>query len=500
MKHIHFIGICGVGMSALAILWKKKGWKVTGSDSGFYPPVSTHLQENGIDFYAGWHPDKMCQSVSGGGAPDLVVVGNVAGSANPEWVYVQEHGIPHVSYPELIAQNLVRKNSIVCAGTWGKTSTTALLAYILKSADYKPAYMFGGLSLSLPYAADDEGGEWSALEGDEYKTGKDNPEAKFFSYKPTCLLLTGLAWDHFDMYPKEELYYAAFTKLLGGMPANGLVVACADDKNIERVLGAAKCKIVKYGAGLFDYRYGNVVMNKNGIQLKISHDGAEYDINSPLLGDYMAENICGAFAMANEIGVPVEKIAEAIAGFKGIKRRLEKRGVTAQGAPVYDDIAHSPVKAKSALATLRKIYDCHCEAKDRSNPASNSEGSPRSQDSLAMTCPKIFAVFEPNTGNRQMTAAPSYDNCFASADEVIVPRLTKIKIDEKTKDAVMDGAKLAEVISGTHSAVKLMADDNELIRYLKTAAGPDDAIVFLGSHGFRGMIENLTEAVISPHQ
>jgi UDP-N-acetylmuramate: L-alanyl-gamma-D-glutamyl-meso-diaminopimelate ligase len=507
MKHIHFIGICGVGMSALAILWKKKApaasggtsWKVTGSDSGFYPPVSTHLEQNKIDYYPGWHPENIGSNQKDpsaassvlyqddknspfGHRPDLVVVGNVAASENPEWLYVQKNKIPYVSYPELIAQNLVRKNSIVCAGTWGKTSTTALLAYILKTAGYKPAYMFGGLPArseakaglhldQMPNAADDEGGDWSVLEGDEYKTGKDNPEAKFFSYKPTHLLLTGLAWDHFDMYPTEESYYDAFTRLLGAMPQTGLVVACADDKNIERVLGAAKCKILKYGAGLFDYQYGNVAMNKNGIQLKISYDGAEYDIYSPLLGGYMAENICGAFAMASEIGVPVEKIADAIAGFKGIKRRLEKRGVTAQGAPVYDDIAHSPVKAISALSTLRAIY-----------------------------AGKIFAVFEPNTGNRQMTAAPSYDNCFTAADEVIIPRLTKIKIDEKTKDAVMDGAKLAEIIARTHSAVKLMADDDELIRYLKTAAGPDDAIVFLGSHGFRGMIENLTETVISPRQ
>lgn len=466
MKHIHFIGICGVGMSALAILWKKKGWKVTGSDVGFYPPISTHLEQNQIDFYAGWHPEKMS-------TPDLVVVGNVAGSTNPEWVYVREHNIPYVSYPELIAQNLVRENSIVCAGTWGKTSTTALVAYILKIANYKPAYMFGGLPVrseakaglhpdQIPQAADDEGGDWSVLEGDEYKTGKDHPEAKFFSYKPTHLLLTGLAWDHFDMYPTEESYYDAFTKLLNGLPADGLVVACADGKNIERVLGAAKCSIVTYGAGDSDYQYGNVSLNKNGIQLKINHAGAGHQINSPMLGTYMAENICGAFAMANEAGVPIEKIIKAIGEFGGIKRRLEKRGLTKNGATVYDDIAHSPVKAKSVLETLRNIYSG-----------------------------KIYAIFEPNTGNRQLSAVTSYDNCFAAADEVVIPRLTKVKIDEKTKDAVMDDAELTKVIAKTHAKTHLIADDEKLIEYLKTAAGPDDAIVFLGSHGFRGMIDKL---------
>lgn len=455
MKHIHFIGICGVGMSALAILWKKKGWKVTGSDAGFYPPVSTHLEENKIDFYPGWHPEKM-------GAPDLVVVGNVASSENPEWISVQKNNIPYVSYPELIARELVRKNSIVCAGTWGKTSTTALLSFILKQADMNPTYMFGGLSGSLPYAADDLGGEWSLLEGDEYKTGKENSEAKFFSYKPTHLLLTGLAWDHFDMYPTEDSYYDAFSRLLRMMPDNGIIIACKDDNNIAKIINSTKTKIIFYGKDGADYNFNNLQMDKNGIRFKISHLNNEYEIYSPLIGKYMAENICGAFAMAMEIGVPAEKIISAISEFRGIKRRLEKHGQTINSADVYDDIAHSPTKAKSVLATLRQIYTG-----------------------------KIFAVFEPNTGNRQPASGPSYDNCFADAAEVVIPRLTKIKINQESDSDVFDGPRLAEVITKTHNKVKLIEDDEELVRYLKTAAGPDDVVIFLGSHGFRGMIDKL---------
>ncbi len=462
MKHIHFIGICGVGMSALAILWKKRGWRVTGSDAGFYPPVSTHLENNRIDFYAGWHPEKMCQSASGGGAPDLVVVGNVAGSENTEWLFVQENNIPYVSYPELIAQNLIKENSIVCAGTWGKTSTTALLAHILITAELKPAYMFGGLSQSLPYAADDLGGRWSVLEGDEYKTGKNHPEAKFFSYKPKFLLLTGLEWDHFDMYPTEELYYGAFKKLMRLLPEGGLVVACADNKNIDRVLSETTSKIVRYGTTDADYIFNNIIGDKNGISFSIYHEGENYKIKSPMLGNYMAENICGAFAMASEIGIDKNLIISAIGSFGGIKRRLEKRGKTTSGATIFDDIAHSPVKARSVLQTLKNIFTG-----------------------------KIITVFEPNTGNRQMSSVPSYDNSFFNADIVIIPRLTKIKIDKDATDAVMDGEMLKTTITRTHKAVELIDNDEQLVEYLKTAAGPEDAIVFLGSHGFRGMIEKL---------
>lgn len=446
-------------MSALAILWKKKGWKVTGSDAGFYPPISTHLEQNNIDFYAGWHPEKMTAE----GDPDLVVVGNVAGSENPEWQYVQNNDIEHVSYPELIARELVKKNSIVCAGTWGKTSTTALLAFVLKKAGLKPAYMFGGLATGLPNSADDDGGDWSVLEGDEYKTGKDNPEAKFFSYKPTHLLLTGLAWDHFDMYPTEESYYKAFDKLLANMPEDGIVVACENNQNIKRVIESAKCEIIKYGTGEnCEYNYSDVQMNKNGIQLKIKSNGIEYNIDSPMLGEYMAENICAVFAMAREINIPENIIIEAIREFGGIKRRLEKRGATNTGADIFDDIAHSPTKAKSALSAIKKIY------------AGN-----------------VIAVFEPNTGNRQISSAPSYDSAFEDADEIIIPRLTKIKINEQTKDEVMDENKLAEIIGQTHDNVTVKENDDELVEYLKQKTTASDAIVFLGSHGFRGMIEHL---------
>lgn len=471
MKHIHFIGICGVTMSALAILWKQKGWKVTGSDVGFYPPISTHLQEHKIEFYPGWHPEKI-------GKPDLVVVGNVAGSENPEWMKVRDEKIPYLSYPELIAQNLIRKNSIVCAGTYGKTSTAALLSWILTEADFKPAYMFGGLCINPFLSADDmvglpcqsprgaKEGEWSVMEGDEYKTSRDNLRAKFFSYKPNHLLLTGLSWDHLDIYPTEKSYFEAFEKLLAMIPSTGIIVACADDKNIKKLLTKSDllAPLTTYGkTNGVDYFYGNILMNKNGIQFEIKHAyaGETYKIKSPMLGEYMAENICGVFAMAKEIGIQPKLIIKAIAEFKGIKRRLEKRGEI-NGAFIFDDIAHSPIKAKSALSTLKKIFTG-----------------------------KIYAIFEPNTGNRQANAAPHYDGAFSAADEVVIPRLTKIKIDAEIKNAVLDGAGLAEIISRTHKTVKYMENDEELINYLKEKLSPNDAVIFLGSHGFRNMIETL---------
>ena len=470
MKHIHFIGICGVGMGALAVLWHKKGWKVTGSDAGFYPPISTHLTKHNINYYAGWHPEKIgalppsLNLPLGQGEtarPDLVVVGNVAGSQNPELKYVLDNNIPNLSYPELIEQNLIKTNSIVCAGTFGKTSTTALLAKIFIDAKFNPAYMFGAVASDLDMSADDLGGEWSIVEGDEYKTGRTDLKAKFFHYHPTHLLLTSATWDHADVYPTEKLYLETFQKIITQLPKNGLLVASEKVINIQS-LGViqSSCPIITYGPAVEnDYQYFDVTPTKNGLTFKIKNKTETYNLKSEILGTYMADNICGAFALAHTVGIDSKTIIASIKNAGGVKRRLEKRGTTTiTNATVFDDIAHSPAKAQAVLSTLRQIYDG-----------------------------KIFAVYEPNTGNRQPESAPAYDNAFADASEVIIPRLTKIKSDNKSKH--WDGNELACVISSTKPATQYIADDEKLVNYLLKNAGPNDVIVFLGSHGWRGMIE-----------
>jgi UDP-N-acetylmuramate: L-alanyl-gamma-D-glutamyl-meso-diaminopimelate ligase len=456
-KHIHFIGICGVAMSALAILWHKKGWRVTGSDVGFYPPVSTHLEKNNIAFYPGWHPEKM-------GTPDLVVVGNVASSENPELQFVLENNIPHLSYPELIAQNLIKQNSIVCAGTYGKTSSTTLLTLLLKNAGLDPAYMIGGLSVDLEdNAGNPEQTEWSIIEGDEYKTSRDNPRAKFFSYKPTHLLLTSVNWDHADVYKTEGDYFQAFNDLINLIPQNGKIVACLDNPNVKKLLSSPRSNLITYGQNSdADYYYYDIKESTNGLHFKIDHQGQTYTLESPVLGAYMAENMCGAFAMAHSVGVDPKNIIQTFQNFHGLKRRLEKRGIV-NGAEVFDDIAHSPTKAQSVLKTLRQIYSG-----------------------------KIYAIFEPNIGNRKEAALPAYAHAFDEADEIIIPRLTKLKINlNDPTDRNIEGAELVMTISKTHPHTSYIDNDHQLITYLKQKVTSGDVIIFMGSHGFRGMIEHL---------
>lgn len=460
MKHIHFIGICGVAMSALAIAFQKKGYRVTGSDAGFYPPVSTNLEKNNIEFYPGWHVEKMTKN----GTPDLVIVGNVANSTNPEFLFVKENKIPYLSYPEAIAEYFLGKNSLVCAGTYGKTTTSALLSWILTNAGMNPSYMFGGITVrDTDSASISDEREWSVLEGDEYKTSGWDKRPKFALYHPTHLLLTSVSWDHADIYPTEKDYIHTFKDLVASVPTTGMIVGCLEGKNIPKVLSACKARMIIYGKNHeADYCYGDVQSNKKGIVFDIVHKHKTYHVKSSILGEFNAQNITGCFAMAHQLGIDTKIILKSITTFKGLKRRLERR--LEGNITVIDDIAHSPTKAHSTLATLKKIY----------------KG-------------KIVVVFEPNTGNRKTQAIPQYKNAFQYADEVIVPRLTKIKHDPQEKDIPLEGKELAEIISATHSSVHYYEEDPALTEYLTSTVQKGDVIVFLGSHGFRGMIEEVVK-------
>ena len=468
-KKLHVIGICGVATSAVAIAFHKRGVIVTGSDKGFYPPVSTELEKQGIKYYAGWHPEKMFDGQLDGDC--IIIVGTASGSNNPELNFAKEHNIPTYSFPEIIGQYFANDKSLVCVGTWGKTSSTALLSYILEQAGLDPTYMFGGVSLSHPSSARLTDSKYSVFEGDEYKSSPIDKRAKFFHYKATDLLLTAVSWDHADLYPTEQDYFNAFSKLIDGLPVYGSVVACTDRTETKEILKNFKGKIIPYGRELPinnttpDYfAYKNVSQSLKGLSFTIKHNATEYKINSPLIGLYQAENITGCFAMTSNLGIKPETIIEAIGSFKGLKRRMEKRF---EGkVSVIDDIAHSPEKAYSVISTLKSIY----------------QG-------------KIYIVFEPNIGGRSREAITKYDNAFSDADCVIIPRLTKLKINENSSEQPMEGDELAEVISKTHSNTKYIDDDNKLVSFLTENSKQGDVIAFLGSHGFRSMIEETIKSI-----
>lgn len=468
-QKVHFIGICGVGTGALAVAFKRAGWNVTGSDKGFYPPVSTALSEAGIEYYPGWHPENI-------GMPDIAIAGGIGTSPNnPEIMYVKEKGIRLLSFAEAIGEFLVKKHSIVCVGTWGKTTTSALLSFIFEKANLNPSYFSGGVSVSR-----DAGlittSDWSIVEGDEYKAAIWDNVAKFFYYKPTDLLMTAISWDHADLYPTETDYVNAFKKLLQTIPPTGKVVFCSDHPALSSLVSENRNAestdmTVSYGKNEgATYRYANTSHTKAGLSFDITYNDKTYHIKSPMLGAYNAENIAGCFAMAREQGISPAVITDAIGEFQGLKRRLEKRYESVDGhLTVIDAHAPTPEKAKNGLESIREVY----------------KG-------------KIVAVFEPNIGGRQRASAAMYDEAFAAADFVFIPRLTKLKTDANAIEQPLEGEELLKLIQKTQPNSQYVEDDallvESIVRYAKDVTG-DNVIIFLGSHGFRGMIEETIQKI-----
>lgn len=261
------------------------------------------------------------------------------------------------------------------------------------------------------------------------------------------------------MYPTEKDYIAAFQELVLSVPDSGTLVMSDKVTHIKQL---PDCTILRYGRSeSSDYRHDDVQMTKDGINFHIFHENNKYAVTSTMLGDYSADNLTGCFAMAHSIGIEPEVILDAFRSFKGIKRRLERRHIGA--VDVYDDIAHSPSKAEATVNSLRDLYDG-----------------------------KLIAVYEPNTGNRKTSSFPGYAHAFRAADEVIIPRLSRVKVAKDDTDPPVDGEALTSAIAKTHDNVEYMPEDDALVDFLASNTTDGDCIVFLGSHGFRSMIEEIT--------
>jgi len=469
-KHIHFIGICGVGMGALAVMFKEMGWRVTGSDKGFFPPISEHLKKAKIDFYPGWHPENIR-------SPQIVVVGNFISLKNPEYLEVVKKKLTIKSFPELVKKYIIKKNSIVVAGTYAKTTISAFLAHTLKEAKKGPSWFVGGIAPDLKNGAHCERGQWSITEGDEYSTARWDIRSKFLWYKPTHLILSSVIWDHVDIFPREKDYLDSFKKLIKLLPPQGKVLANLKknkDNNLEKVLFLTNTEIIRYGKKQAincnkDYSY-----EINSISVKKSHFTV-YNQNkilgkfeTKLFGEHVIENLTAGIAMCHIIGVELNKIQKATKNFHGVKRRLELKS-SKKNIFIFDDLAHSPVKAKNSLNAIRLYFP---EA-------------------------RIFAIYEPNVGNRTETSKKFYQQAFFSADFLIIPRLSKTKTNTG-QEKRMNGEELAQIIKEKNKKnlrVFYFKIDDELVNFLETKTKPGDVIIFLGSHGFRGMIKQSVKQI-----
>ncbi len=346
--HIHILGACGTFMGGVALLAKRAGHRVSGSDRQTYPPMSTQLAAEGIELVEGWSPDQFDP------VPDLVVIGNALSRGNPAVEYVLNSGITYTSGPRWLGENYLRgKTVIAVAGTHGKTSTASMVAWILESAGEKPGFLIGGVPENFGFSARD-GNRFFVVEADEYDTAFFDKRAKFVHYRPDIAILNNLEFDHADIYEDIKAIQTQFHHLVRTIPGNGTIISNGQDTKLEAVLDRGCWSELQRFSMEEDSDWRVELLKPDGSTLEFFRQGASIgQVSWGHFGRHNAMNACAAVAASAAAGVLPQLAIKALATFKGVKRRMELVAFT-DGIRVYDDFAHHPTAIRLTLEGLRR--------------------------------------------------------------------------------------------------------------------------------------------------
>lgn len=346
--HIHILGICGTFMGSLAILAKQLGHRVTGSDANVYPPMSTQLEQQGIELIQGYDPVQLEP------APDMVVIGNAMSRGNPCVEHVLEHNLRYTSGPQWLHDNLLADRWVLAvAGTHGKTTTATMLAWILEQAGMSPGFLIGGVPLNFETSARIGETPFFVIEADEYDTAFFDKRSKFVHYHPRTLILNNLEFDHADIFPDLAAIQRQFHHLMRILPATGKVIMPADSAALDDVIDMG-CWSERVLTG-FDRRasWSAQLLSEDGSHFSVQHQGESLgEVCWSLTGLHNVSNAINALVAARHVGVQPEHAIEALSRFGGVKRRMERLGEVA-GITVYDDFAHHPSAIQTTLEGLR---------------------------------------------------------------------------------------------------------------------------------------------------
>jgi UDP-N-acetylmuramate: L-alanyl-gamma-D-glutamyl-meso-diaminopimelate ligase len=350
---IHFTGIAGAGMSAVALMMRDAGHQVSGSDEDVFPPMSTYVEGLGFPFHRHFAPENLPEGL------DVLVLGasaKLGGEANPEVAAARARGVRITTFPELVGEATTGRANTVVAGSFGKSTCTALMAHVLREAGHDAGWMIGAISPSLPAT-----GHWGTapevvLEGDEYIVGPTDRRSKFVLYHPRDVLLTSLIHDHVNVFPTFADYEAPFRELMGLLPAEGLLVA-RDHPAIRQIAPRARGRTVWYDTAPCDGWYSeDVAFGETTRFTLVGPGGRRLALTTSLLGEHNIENIVGVAAYLLERGLVGEAaLARAVASFAGIRRRLDR--LTARSAvPLIEGFGSSYEKARSAIEAMLLHY------------------------------------------------------------------------------------------------------------------------------------------------
>lgn len=393
-------------MGSVAAALSERGFKITGSDENIYPPMSIFLAKRGISLNEGYRVENIPADV------DVVVIGNAIKRGNPEVEAVLNRKLFYISLPEVLRNHFLRgRHNLVVTGTHGKTTTTALLAWIMKKAGRKPGYLIGGLPKNLGQGADLNDSKFFVIEGDEYDTAFFDKRSKFLHYLPELLIVNNIEFDHADIFNNIDDIKLSFRRLLNIVPQNGMVLLNGDDRNCVEVAKDCLAQMIEVGfSENCAQRIRDVAYSADGSRFKLSEDTFEI----PLIGEFNVRNAAMAVAAARFYDVSKAKIDNALKTFSGVSRRQEVRGEV-RGVKVIDDFGHHPTAIAQTLHALRHRYPGH----------------------------RIWAVFEPRSNTtRRAVFQESLSDALKLADGVFIAQVAKIEqISESERlnpEAVVD--------------------------------------------------------------
>jgi UDP-N-acetylmuramate: L-alanyl-gamma-D-glutamyl-meso-diaminopimelate ligase len=393
-------------MGSVAAALSERGFKITGSDENIYPPMSIFLAKRGISLNEGYRAENIPDDVG------VVVIGNAIKRGNPEVEAVLNRKLFYISLPEALRNHFLRgRHNLVVTGTHGKTTTTALLTWIMKKAGRKPGYLIGGLPKNLGQGADLNDSKFFVIEGDEYDTAFFDKRSKFLHYLPELLIVNNIEFDHADIFNNIDDIKLSFRRLLNIVPQNGMVLLNGDDRNCVEVARDCLAQMIEVGfSENCAQRIRDVAYSTDGSRFKLGEDTFEI----PLIGEFNVRNAAMAVTAARFYDVPKAKIDNALKTFSGISRRQEVRG-EARGVKVIDDFGHHPTAIAQTLHALRHRYPGH----------------------------RIWAVFEPRSNTtRRAVFQESLPEALKIADGVFIAQVAKIEqiseTDRLNPEAVVD--------------------------------------------------------------
>jgi len=461
VKSIHLTAVCGTAMGALAVMLKALGYRVTGSDQNTYPPMSTFLAEKGITLSMGFDAAHLAHH------PDLVIVGNAITRDNPEAVYLNQAGLNYCSMPQAVNHFITRDTKVLLVtGTHGKTTTASMLAWALYHLGFDPSFLIGGILKNFNSNFRLGRGPYTVLEGDEYDTAFFDKGPKFLHYDAAITILTGIEFDHADIYRDLAHVKSAFEQKMARLASDSTLIAFDADVNVDAVIPKNRANIERYGQkpGSF-WQSRNETIKGYGMQFDLVQDDRSVGrFFAPLPGRHNLDNTLAAIAAVASLGIDICRINPALTLFKGIKRRQEIRGVAA-GITVVDDFAHHPTAVTATITSLK----------------------PHAQN-------RLLTVFEPRThSSMRKVFQEAYARAFDMADLVLIRKpsaLEKVPPDER-----MSAERLVAQLNQRGVAAFYFETTEAIITFVARERREGDLVLIMSNGGFDNIHQRLIETL-----